>query len=216
MPVSRPKSRRSSNNTTCSRISGCVCCWLILGTVGVVVWHFLGRPSTVDGALDKIKDIDVNDLTNVLGNVTLDDWLKGFGADPYVGDNTTFAWATDGTGLTLEIQNACDDDWLEEFKIAVNDWNQAEALDLKTKRVEVDHKCEPVDGVMKVCNGNYGKTGWLGINEVQFASRRLGGPSFAINSVAKMNEYYLQNADYPKRQYTMCHEIGHGFGLRKN
>merc|ERR1712183_488070 len=27
------------------------------------------------------------------------------------------------------------------------------------------------------------------------------------------NEYYLHNADIYKRQYTMCHEIGHGFGL---
>jgi hypothetical protein len=28
-----------------------------------------------------------------------------------------------------------------------------------------------------------------------------------------MNEYYLLNADDFERQYTMCHEIGHGFGL---
>jgi hypothetical protein len=33
------------------------------------------------------------------------------------------------------------------------------------------------------------------------------------SSVAKMNEYYLNNADYNERLYTMCHEIGHGFGL---
>jgi len=28
--------------------------------------------------------------------------------------------------------------------------------------------------------------------------------------VAKMNEYYLMNADYDHRRFTMCHEIGHG------
>ena len=28
-----------------------------------------------------------------------------------------------------------------------------------------------------------------------------------------MNEHYLLNADYDERLYTMCHEIGHGFGL---
>ena len=33
------------------------------------------------------------------------------------------------------------------------------------------------------------------------------------SSVAKMNEYYLNNADYNERLYTMCHEVGHGFGL---
>jgi hypothetical protein len=34
-----------------------------------------------------------------------------------------------------------------------------------------------------------------------------------ISSVAKMNEYYLNNADFAHRRFTMCHEIGHGFGL---
>lgn len=28
-----------------------------------------------------------------------------------------------------------------------------------------------------------------------------------------MNEYYLRNADYDRRLYTMCHELGHGLGL---
>ena len=49
-----------------------------------------------------------------------------------------------------------------------------------------------------------------GINEIQFQSRTRNGPSFITNSVAKMNEYYLLNADFNKRRYTMCHEIGHG------
>jgi hypothetical protein len=30
------------------------------------------------------------------------------------------------------------------------------------------------------------------------------------SSVAKMNEYYLRNANYDHRRFTMCHEIGHG------
>ena len=28
-----------------------------------------------------------------------------------------------------------------------------------------------------------------------------------------MNEHYLLNADYDERLYTMCHEMGHGYGL---
>lgn len=34
-----------------------------------------------------------------------------------------------------------------------------------------------------------------------------------VSSLVKLNEYYLYNADDTKRQYTMCHELGHGFGL---
>ena len=32
-----------------------------------------------------------------------------------------------------------------------------------------------------------------------------GGPGFIVQSVAKMNEYYLRNAGFDERQYTMCH-----------
>lgn len=46
-----------------------------------------------------------------------------------------------------------------------------------------------------------------GINEVQFKQYRSDGPKFVLNSVAKMNEYYLHNAQYEKRRYTMCHEV---------
>lgn len=28
-----------------------------------------------------------------------------------------------------------------------------------------------------------------------------------------MNEYYLRNANFYHRRFTMCHELGHGFGL---
>lgn len=58
-----------------------------------------------------------------------------------------------------------------------------------------------------MCNANYGDTGWIGLNEVELQN------GYITASVAKMNEYYLRNADFEKRKYTMCHELGHGFGL---
>jgi len=73
----------------------------------------------------------------------------------------------------------------------------------------VDNECKMADGVMKVCNGNYGETGWLGINEVLKSVPQ----GIIQSSVAKMNEHYLFNADYEERLYTMCHELGHGYGL---
>ena len=57
--------------------------------------------------------------------------------------------------------------------------------------------------------GNYGETGWLGINEVL----KTVPQGIIQSSVAKMNEHYLLNADCDERLYTMCHEVGHGFGL---
>lgn len=60
---------------------------------------------------------------------------------------------------------------------------------------------------MKVCNGDYGDTRWKGINQVLISN------GWIISSIAKMNEFYLGSASFDQRQYTMCHEIGHGFGL---
>jgi len=207
---------------------GCSCCRIIssfmtlalIAAGGYAAWFFLGKPSGDEvldwskGVGDKIKEIDFGDLTGALENFT------GFtpemwDEDPYVGDNVTNLWEgyTKGTGgLQLELWNALDDSWSNEYVEAVNDWNNwcdVKVVDLSSKVVEVDHKCSQVDGIMKVCNGNYGETGWLGINEVL----KLQGSGVIVSSVAKMNEHYLLNADYDERLYTMCHELGHGYGL---
>eukprot|EP00536_Pseudo-nitzschia_multiseries_P018341 jgi/Psemu1/293451/fgenesh1_pg.2402_\ len=146
----------------------------MIGGGGYAAWYFLGQPNAdelVDyakGLGDKIKDIDFGDFTDVLQNFT------GFtpemwNEDPFVGDNTTNVWTghTKGEGgLTLELWNALDETWQSEYVEAVSDWNtlcKPKVLVLTNKDVELDRECTQADGVMKVCNGNYGETGWLGI-----------------------------------------------------
>eukprot|EP00534_Pseudo-nitzschia_fraudulenta_P009139 CAMPEP_0201159084 /NCGR_PEP_ID=MMETSP0851-20130426/38115_1 /ASSEMBLY_ACC=CAM_ASM_000631 /TAXON_ID=183588 /ORGANISM="Pseudo-nitzschia fraudulenta, Strain WWA7" /LENGTH=398 /DNA_ID=CAMNT_0047437859 /DNA_START=80 /DNA_END=1276 /DNA_ORIENTATION=+ len=207
---------------------GCSCCRLvsafttlaILGGGGYAAWFFLGQPTAdeiVDyakGIGEDIKNIDFGDLTGALENFTgftPDLWNE----DPFVGDNSTNVWRghTSGEGgLYLELWNALDESWQTEYTEAVGDWNNwcgVKSVSLTTKDVEVDNACVQADGVMKVCNGNYGETGWLGINEVLKSVPR----GIIQSSVAKMNEHYLLNADYDERLYTMCHELGHGYGL---
>ncbi|CAJ1966254.1 unnamed protein product [Cylindrotheca closterium] len=193
------------------------CCQLsfaviFLGSGGYLIWHFLGRPESGTQLRDSLNNIDFGDFTNVWDNLTndaFDDLLKS-DADPSVGDNTTYEWENDKNGLSLEVYNALDDTWQGEYEIAMGDWENGtpDSLTLTSTKVTVDRACTPVDGVMKVCSGNYGETGWLGINELIILNRRT-----IKNSVAKMNEFYLLNADADKRRYVMCHEIGHGFGL---
>jgi hypothetical protein len=48
---------------------------------------------------------------------------------------------------------------------------------------------------------------YAGINQVLIRNNLI----FA--SSAKMNDYYLSGNNKAQKQYTMCHEIGHGFGL---
>mmetsp|Transcript_32771 Transcript_32771/g.54929 ORF Transcript_32771/g.54929 Transcript_32771/m.54929 type:complete len:361 (-) Transcript_32771:242-1324(-) len=204
-------SREKKSNCSLCRIINMLITVALLGVGGYVIWYFLGQPSGEDIA-NTFGNIDFGDFSDVLENFT------GIGpdlwnTDPFVGDNTTFVWrGTDGVGgLDLEMLNALDDTWQSEYAEAVNDWDNCnpDALTLTTQQVAVDNACTQVDGVMKVCNGNYGETGWLGINEIL----KTVPNQIIQSSVAKMNEYYLNNAGYEERLYTMCHEIGHGFGL---
>ena len=142
----------------CARMKRCLSCLIsltILGVAGALLWHFLGRP-TPEEAKEWIGGLDFGDFTDVLQNITDFDWGAAFQEDPFVGDNTTNAWKTKGQGLTLELQNALDENWQDEFDTAVADWQESEVLTLSKTRVEVDHSCGRVDGVMLVCNGNFG------------------------------------------------------------
>ncbi len=81
-----------------------------------------------------------------------------------------------------------DDTWQLEFKAAVTNWQESNALQLKTKRVVVGYNCDRVDGVMVICNANFGKMGWVGINENSI----FGGA--IMSRIAIMNKYNLRNA----------------------
>jgi hypothetical protein len=171
-------------------------CTAFIGAVALALGLYLGVFNEQD--IEAVTGIDVPSLPPAFYN------------DPYEGVNTTAKWASDGlTGLSLEIYNACSDDWDSAFAEAVTDWDSGtpDALTLTTKKVDRDLTCEFIEGLIVVCNDDYGDTGWRGINEYLTQNDIIG------MSVAKMNEYYLANAPTDERLYTMCHEIGHGFGL---
>jgi hypothetical protein len=131
--------------------------------------------------------------------------------DPFNGSTASNAnrWNNKGNGLQLEVLNALEGQWDALFSVAIANWDSGnpDALTLSVAKVGVDNDCSQVTGKLKVCNGNYGDTKWRGINQVIISN------GFIVSSVAKLNEFYLATADESQRQYTMCHEIGHGFGL---
>jgi len=147
-------------------------------------------------------------------------WSKVSGGDPFFRDNWDpgdgnytvggfSRWHGREDGLELTLINALTSDWHKIFDKAVSDWNECPALDLSVQTSSPEKTCSAVDGEMKVCNDFYGFTQWTGLNEVYFE----GDGKYIISSVAKMNESYLKEASREERQYVMCHEIGHGFGL---
>jgi hypothetical protein len=193
----------------------------VLSVAGFLTWKYgLDEPQsweeTQEGfkeiweaAGDQWKEWDLGNFTDVLDGLDGVEFGELFGGDPMLGDNTTLIWDndyidSDNGGLHLTLQNALDDTWQTEFDMAVADWQESDALQLTAERVAVDYNCGQVDGVMVVCNANFGATGWVGINENSIMRGVI------VSSVAKMNEYYLRNADFDHRRFTMCHEIGHG------
>lgn len=127
------------------------------------------------------------------------------------GDNATLVpWAsTRGRGLDMTLINALTSNWHKHFDEAVKSWDNGDpdSLNLKTVVTTPDPICSPVQGMIKVCNGNYGNTEWKGINEIMVKRNQI------VTSVAKMNDYYSKLYSDGEREYLMCHEIGHGFGL---
>lgn len=174
----------------CQAFFCCLCVLIVLGLGAGLGYYFL-----------KPEDFDLADIEWP----TLEDFLN---EEPFnaTGPDDGPRWENDGNGLQLEILNALDSEWYSYFDIAVADWNNGNppVLNLTTRIVDVDTECSPVVGKLKVCNGNYGSTGWRGINNAIFYNNIIE------SSVAKMNEYYLNHETNARKQYTMCHEIGHG------
>lgn len=168
--------------------------------------------------LDDIADIPI------LGDIFEDDWNGNVGP----ASNMTFvdykgvlvprlpsdaiAWGNTGSGLRLDILNACSDDWTPTISTAVANWEKGfpvKSLSLFMSKVNYELQCTAVQGKMKVCNGDYGDTRWRGLNEVMLTVRS----NTIMMSTAKLNEFYLSYEGQAQKLYTACHEIGHGFGL---
>ena len=195
---------------SCKKIL-CVTTVIILGVAGFLTWKFgLDQPKSWEEAKEGFSGLDEKwdtlNFTNVLGSLDDIDFGDLFGNDPAKGDATVRKWPADyiDGGLHLTLLNALDDTWQSEFDDALANWQESNALDLTIERVDVDYECNRLPGVMVICNANFGATGWVGINQNEIRDGVI------MSSVAKMNEYYLKNAEYDHRRFTMCHEVGHG------
>mmetsp|Transcript_22432 Transcript_22432/g.33912 ORF Transcript_22432/g.33912 Transcript_22432/m.33912 type:complete len:253 (-) Transcript_22432:888-1646(-) len=128
----------------------------------------------------------------------------------YDGQNKPERWSRTGqNGLNIIIYNALEKRWHPYFHEYVQQWDNGEpdSLRLKTIRVAVDSNCNARIGRIKVCNGNYGDTEWYGVNLLLMRN------GYIRASTAKMNDYYLQTETKSRKRFTMCHEMGHAFGL---
>lgn len=178
----------------CDCICACVPVLVIAIIAAGVAYFFASRNSGGGIQLPGLPNFGHQDQFNATTPEESPKWDTGFS----------------NNGLQLMILNALDSDWYSFFDQAVADWDNGspDVLTLSTSVVSPDSACQPLDGVMKVCNGDYGDNGWRGLNTAVITATGT-----ITSSIAQMNEFYLSKESDARKQYTMCHEIGHGFGL---
>ncbi len=107
--------------------------------------------------------------------------------------------------------NLTTDDWNTSLGVASSDWNASVLKNGITAGSGTG--CDPVLGGVEVCNALYGENGWLGIAQVWVYRGRDGHIAQAL---VKVNDTYFDQPQYDNqsgRDYVVCQEVGHTFGL---
>jgi hypothetical protein len=116
-------------------------------------------------------------------------------------NETHIWWSVGNNGLSLVIENALDDFWTPYLVEYVTLWDQGvgpfDPLSLSITRSEPDFVCDPSPGRVKICNGDYGRNDWRGINIALLQN------GYIVHSVAKMNDYWLMQEGENFMKYTM-------------
>ena len=124
----------------------------------------------------------------------------------------SYHWARTSNPFTLKVGDNVSSTWDDHLIGAIADWNASTVLQLTKVTGGTKPKvCRPTSGQIEVCNASYGNTGWLGIAQIW-----ITGGEHITQAITKVNDYYFSRAPYNTpawRQFVMCQEIGHDFGL---
>lgn len=102
--------------------------------------------------------------------------------------------------------------WQGHLAEASLDWNDS-VLKNTVALGASNANCDPTLGQVEVCSGAYGENGWLGIAQVWIYRGKDG---HIAQSIVKLNDTYFAWPQYNTsiwKDFVMCQEIGHTFGL---
>lgn len=124
-----------------------------------------------------------------------------------------YHWARTAPQFTLKLgNNLTSADWSSHLAVTASNWNGGNtAVLVAVVAGQSNKRCAMVLGTTQVCNGSYGRNGWLGL-----ASIYITGGTHITQGSAKMNDTYFGTATYNnpnERQHVMCQEVAHTFGL---
>ena len=136
-----------------------------------------------------------------------------------------YHWARTANPFNINLDNNLTSPWSTSsgssvyLETASTDWNTPTGPAARVLYTTVvtpsahPKDCGPVSGRVEVCNADYGNNNWLGIAQVWITA----GQHIAQGRV-ELNDYYFNpsNSKYNTsawRQFVLCQEIGHTFGL---
>lgn len=124
----------------------------------------------------------------------------------------SYHWARTANPFNLKLGDNVSSIWDTHLGTASSDWSVSSVLD--TTVVAGGTKpasCKPTPGRVEVCDSKYGNNGWLGVAQIW-----VNSDSHIVQGAVKLNDSYFNTTKYNKpewRQFVMCQEIGHTFGL---
>ena len=124
-----------------------------------------------------------------------------------------YHWARTTPQFTLKLgDNMTSAVWKGHLAQASSDWNSGDSAVLTAIIAGASRKrCSMVVGTTQVCNGRYGRNGWLGL-----ATIYITGGTHITQGSTRMNDTYFDTATYNnpnEREHVVCQEIAHTFGL---
>lgn len=122
-----------------------------------------------------------------------------------------YHWARQANPFTLKLGDNVSSAWDAHLATASADWSQSSVLDTTVvPGTKTPKTCRPTTGRVEVCNSKYGSNGWLGIASIWASGDHI------TQGTVKVNDTYFSTPNYNTpawRQFVMCQEVGHTFGL---
>lgn len=128
-----------------------------------------------------------------------------------------YHWARTQPQFTLKLgDNLTSLSWKAHLFQTSNDWNAnptnfPTVLQTELAAGGAGKRCKAVLGTTQVCNGLYGKNGWLGLATISIVEGK-----HITQGTAKVNDTYFNTTKYNnpnEKLHVMCQEVAHTFGL---
>lgn len=127
-----------------------------------------------------------------------------------------YHWARTTSSFDLIVINSTTSDWDPYVAQATGDWSQSSVLNMVedvsgSTSSKVRRQCKGGSGKVRICNLEYGFTGWLGIAGISIDTN-----GHITTGYTKLNDSYFSASYYDNwdwKQAVTCQELGHDVGL---